>query len=437
GETTGVQQLHPHQARFQLLEAVRSLLARAAAGHPFLLVLDDLHAADRESLLLLQHVCQHAAQSGYLVLGTFRELEARLADESSPLWRCVREALLLPLHGLGEQAVGALLEQRRGGPPDIGRVRQMLAATEGNPLYLQELLALPGQRTGGPDALPGLPGSLQQVIRQHLETLPEDTFDTLARAAVLGREFESAALAELLQQDENTVIAALQPAVQANLLRPAGESAWRFGHLFHREVLYACLDLGERQALHRRRAAALERAMKSGLDDAWAELAEHWLAAGPAHRRQAVAAWRGAAQRAGERLAYTESAVLFQRALETFGAGPGAEPAERFELLLQTACAALRAGDTDPGHALCLDAWRLARTLEDRVRMARAALAYGSTFTIGAVDPELVRLLRESLAALGRRRGPGANEDWNQLRPRLQARLAAALQSAADPSEPV
>ncbi|MDX1381483.1 MAG: ATP-binding protein, partial [Xanthomonadales bacterium] len=174
GEATGSEQLHPHQARFQLLEAVRSLLARAAAGQPFLLVLDDLHAADRESLFLLQHVCQHAAQSGYLVLGTFRELEARLADESSPLWRCAREALLLPLHGLGERAIGALLEQRRGSPPDIERVRRMLAATEGNPLYLQELLALPGQRAAEADAPPGLPGSLQQVIRQHLETLPED-----------------------------------------------------------------------------------------------------------------------------------------------------------------------------------------------------------------------------------------------------------------------
>jgi len=437
GESPGIEQLHPHQARFQLLEAVRSLLARAAAGHPFVLVLDDLHAADRESLFLLQHVCQHAAQSGYLVLGTFRELEARLADESSPLWRCAREALLLPLHGLGEQAVGALLEQLRGSPPDLERVRRMLAATEGNPLYLHELLALPGQQGAEPGALTELPGSLHQVIRQHLETLPDDTFVTLAAAAVLGREFESAALAELLVQDENTVVAALQPAVQANLLRPAGESVWRFGHLFHREVLYACLELGERQALHLRRATALERAMQSGLDDAWAELAEHWLAAGPAHRRRAVTAWRSAAQRAGERLAYTESAALFQRALETFGAGPGAEPAERFELMLQTACATLRAGDVDPGHALCLDAYRLARTLEDPVRMARAALAYGSTFTIGAVDPELVRLLRESLAALGRWRGQGASEDWNQLRPRLQARLAAALQPALDPSEPV
>ena len=437
GNLPGLDQLQPQQARFQLLEAVRSLLARAAAERPFLLVLDDLHAADRESLFLLQHVCQHAAQSGYLLLGTFRDLEARLADESSPLWRCAREALLLPLHVLGKQDVCALLEQRGGSPPPEERVRRLFDATEGHPLYLNELLALPGTDASEPGALPVIPGSLQQVIRRHLETLPRPSFDALAAAAVLGREFETAALSELLEQDENTVTRTLQPAVQANLLRPAGEAAWRFAHLFHREVLYASLDFAERQALHLRRATALERALKSGLGDACAELAEHWLAAGPAHRHQAVAAWRGAAQRAGERLAFTESAALFRRALDTFGAGPGAEPAERFELLLQTASATLRAGEVDPGHELCLEAWRLARTLEDPGRMARAALAYGGAFTIGAVDPELVRLLRESLAALGRRRGADPGGDWDHLWPRLQARLAAALQPAPDPAEPI
>ncbi|MCU0990618.1 MAG: AAA family ATPase [Xanthomonadales bacterium] len=145
--------LQPDQARFQLLEAVRSLLAETAAAHPFVLAFEDLHAADRESLLLLQHVCRHAVQGGYLVLGTFRELEARLADESSPLWRCAREALVLPLRGLCEQDVQALLERRAGRPAPSGRVRQIHAATEGNPLFLTELLALPSADLVADDAM--------------------------------------------------------------------------------------------------------------------------------------------------------------------------------------------------------------------------------------------------------------------------------------------
>jgi hypothetical protein len=425
--------LQPDQARFQLLEAVRSLLADTAAAQPFMLVLEDLHAADRESQLLLQHVCQHAAQAGYLVLGTFRDLEARLGDASSPLWRCAREALVLPLQGLREQDVQALLERQVGRPAPSERVQQILATTEGNPLFLTELLALlSGDLIASEQLLP-VPGSVRQVIRQHLETLPPDSFRALATAAVLGREFNTPSLAALLRCDENAAAGALQPALEAALLRPAGESTWRFAHLFHRDVLYACLELDERQDLHLRRAADLERAVASGLLEAWAELAEHYSAAGPAHRRQAISAWRAAARRAAERLAFTESAALLRRALQAFGAGPEAEPSQRCELLIQAAEATLRAGDIEDGHALCRDAFQLARTLQDAGLMARAALTYGSAFTIGKIDPDLLRLLHEALAALAR--GPRRRDTG--LQARLQARLAAALQPALQPAEPI
>ena len=425
--------LQPDQARFQLLEAVRSVLADTAAAQPFMLVLEDLHAADRESLLLLQHVCQHAAQSRYLVLGTFRELEARLTDASSPLWRCAREALVLPLGGLREQDVQALLERQAGRPAPSRRVRQIHATTEGNPLFLTELLALlSGDLIASEQPLP-MPGSVRQVIRQHLETLPPESFRALASAAVLGREFSTASLAALLRCDENAAAGALQPALEAALLRPAGESTWRFAHLFHRDVLYACLELDQRQGLHLRRATELERAVESGLLEAWAELAEHYSAAGPASRRQAIAAWRAAARRAAERLAFTESSALLRRALEAFGAGPEAEPSERCELLIQAADATLRAGDIEDGHALCRDAFQLARTLQDAGLMARAALTYGSAFTIGKVDPDLLRLLNEALAALAN----GLARRDSGLQARLQARLAAALQPARQPAEPI
>jgi hypothetical protein len=250
---------------------------------------------------------------------------------------------------------------------------------------------------------------------------------------VLGREFTAGALAGLLACDENALAAALQPALEAALLRPAGESAFRFAHLFHRDVLYSCLELGQRQGLHLQRARQLERTIASGLMESWAELAEHYLAAGPAHRRQAVAAWRAAARRAEARLAFTEAAALLRRALGAFGAGPEADPGERCELLLEAASSTLRAGDIGDGHARCREAFQLAGTLQDAGLMARAALTYGSAFTIGKVDPDLVWLLREALAALGTRAAP---RDAG-LQARLQARLAAALQPARHPAEPI
>jgi hypothetical protein len=433
GEAPDPARLEPEQARFQLLESVRALLADRAASQPFMLVLEDLHAADRESLFLLQHVCQHAAQSGFVLLGTFRELEAQLTDESSPLWRCARESLVLHLQGLSAKDVDALLRSRDGQTPSLSRVEAILDATEGNPLYLNELLALPPGTASG---APVVPGNLQQVIRRHLETLPALTFEALAAASVLGREFDTDTLAALTQRDLGELEQILEPAVRSSLLRAVSQGVWRFAHLFHREVLYASLDPDTRRVLHLRRAAGLEAMLQAGYCEAWAELAEHFLAAGPDHRRQAVEAWCSAARRAAERLAFTESASLFSRALETFGAGPADEPSERCELQLQTACARLRAGEIDRGRDLCREAFRLASTLDDPLLMARSALAYGTVFQIGKVDTELVRILRSSLAALD---GAGARGDSADAaaRPRLLARLAAALQPAPKPGEPV
>lgn len=429
--------LEPEQARFQLLEGVRALLSAQAVSQPFLLVLEDLHAADRESLYLLQYVCQHAAACGFMLLGTFRELQARLGDESSPLWRCAREATLLTLSGLRAADIGELLERIDGRAPTPERIRQMQAATEGNPLYLNELLAVAGSADARGELSLAASGNLQQLILQHLQTLPRDCFDILSAASVLGREFGSEALAALLDKQAEELEAGLRPAVQATLLRATEAGNWRFAHLFHREALYAALEPERRRELHLRRATNLEEALRAGFGESWAELAGHYLAAGPSYRRQAVEAWRAAARRAADRLAFTEAATLYARALEAFGAGPGADPGARCQLQVQAACATLRAGELEKGHALCLDAFRLARTLEDPVLMATSALAYGTAFAIGKVDPELVRLLRESLDALERSPEDRLGHQASGLRPRLLARLAAALQPAPMPGEPV
>ncbi len=140
----GIEQavLRPEQARFQLLEAMRALLGAAAARKPFVLVFEDLHAADNDSLALLLYACQHASAAGYLLLGTFREAEASLADESSPLWLCARHGQHLSLQCLREPEVQALLEQHAGRQVSPDRAHEVFIASEGNPLYLSELIAL-------------------------------------------------------------------------------------------------------------------------------------------------------------------------------------------------------------------------------------------------------------------------------------------------------
>ena len=106
--------------------------------------------------------------------------------------------------------------------------------------------------------------------------------------------------------------------------------------------------------------------------------------------------------------------------------GPAA--ATRARLLLELAAAQIRAGDLDAGRRNSTEAFRIGESLEDVGLLAEAALTYGSIFTFGSVDPRLVNLLKTALARLG-----DHDADW---RARLQARLAGAMQPAADPSEP-
>jgi hypothetical protein len=426
----GFARLKPEQARFQLLESVRALLTDAAAQQPFVMILEDLHAADDDSLSLLQYAGQHSEAAGFLLIGTFRELEARLADPSSPLWRCARDAVHLRPSALAEADVREWLEQQTGHPAREARVRQLLTTTGGNPLFLTEVLALLSSNdTGQPADLP-VPGSVRQVIRQHLATLPAATYEALETASVVGREFNLPALADLLDRDESAVQETLQPAVTASLLLETRPSACRFAHVFHRDALYADLEPAHRRELHLRRARHLESQAGTGSDELWSEMAEHFMAAGAAWREDAVNAWRRAAARAGERLALAESCSLYRRALDCFGAGPTADPAERCALSLQAAAACLRAGEIDTGNQLCREAFQLARTLGDAELMAHAALTRGGSFAVGKVDPELVGFLQDARSSLECERNPG---QWA----RLQARLAAALQPAADPEGPI
>ncbi len=102
-------------------------------------------------------------------------------------------------------------------------------------------------------------------------------------------------------------------------------------------------------------------------------------------------------------------------------------------MLLESAGAILRAGEIETGHEKCREAFQLAQTLQDGRLMAQAALTWGSAFVIAKVDPDLVNSLREALAAMGE----NDNAKDVGLRARLQARLAAGLQPAPNPAEPM
>ena len=420
-------ELAPDQARFLLLESVRSLLASVASEKPLLLVLDDLHASDDDSLSLLHYLARHAASLPLLIIGTYREIEARFSSDKDALWRTTRDASVLRLASLDEDDIRQYLALQGDDRPDDDAVARLLRTTSGNPLFLAELVGFLSQHAGGNDA--PLPDSVQQVIRQQFELLPAPCRDVLASGSVIGREFAATEVARLRSETEADVVAALHPALDAGFIRTLEHGGYRFVHALYRDVLYHDLEQADRALAHFNCAARLRELIDAGDADRWAALARHLQLAGPEHRSDVVVALQKAAARATERLAFRDAAELLHSAVVAFGQGPSYEPAERCRLLVDYASALLAAGEFDAGQSHCKEAFDIARTLGDASLMSEVALAWGSVIIVARVDPALIAALQDCLARLP--------DDDASTRSIVQARLAGALQPAPDPAIPM
>ena len=352
-------------------------------------------------------------------------MEARTAPAASPLWQATRDAEVLHPARLGADDIAEYLRRETGTPPESEDVANLLALTEGNPLFLTELVALLAQH---PDAT-RLPDTVQQVMRRQVERLPELCTGFLGPAAILGRTFDLDELAALTEEPRQVLERGLQPALDAGLLERADDGQMRFFHVLCRDVLDQDMDSQSREALHLKHATLLSDQMAAGLVDRATEHATHLARAGPSHRADAIQAWRTAARRATERLAFEEAAHALERALECFGDGPRFDPIDRCGLMLELAAAHLARGDIESGHRLCREAFAFARTVSNPTLMAEAALTYGRAIVVASVDPDLITALEETLALL-----PASDI---ATRARVTARLAGALQPAPEPGVPL
>jgi len=429
--------LDPDQARFQVLEAVSGLLVDHAAECPLLLLIEDLHAADVSSLLLLDLLARELPRARILAIGTYRTAELDPRSTGPYLARVERAAHHIDLKRIGRDPVTALLERTIGGAvrPDLAAAVD--AATEGNPLFVVEMARLlasdpeVGQRVAGRTTLP-LPSTVRAALRERIARLDADAREVLQVAAVLGRDFAVPVLAELLQRSEADLEAPLARAAETALVGRVGPSVRRFSHILIREVLHDELPDERRFGLHRQRAERLAGASGWGSPASWSEIAHHWLEAGPSARREAEQALVRAAEEATARMAFDDAALALEHALGCLDSSSSPSPAEgtrrRYQIALALGHARNLAGDVLAARESCVAAAALARSLADPERFAMAVLEYGAVFVHGNVDPLLLSLLQEALGALPPGDGP--------LRARLMARYAAALQPSPDPLEP-
>jgi AAA ATPase domain len=418
--------LRSEQARFALFEAVSTFLRNVSAGEPLLVVLDDLHAADLESIALLDYIVQSLSSAPVLVTAAYQEAAVRARPEVEALFgRLSIKGHNVVLGGLGEEQVGQILAAETGAAPPAELVRELYATTEGNPFFAGEvtrLLAAQGQlavwrgERGG--RLP-LPDTVRETIRRRFEPLRGQGIEVLKAAAVIGREFRLATLERVVGGGES-LIECLDQARAAGLLAemPPAIGRFQFTHGLIRETLYSELKTAEHIRLHGLVGEALE-AVHADDPQRLGELAHHFAEAVPAGDAERALAY---AERAGHEamrvLAYERAIELFELALDISEQVPF-DVERKATLSLALGMARTRAGDPSARETL-LAAAGAARSARRPELLAQAALGiHVFNLSPGVPDDAAIALLEEALERVG----PGDSE----LRARLLARIATAL----------
>jgi AAA ATPase domain len=420
----------PETSRFRLFDAATLFLKRSAVHRPIVVILDDLHAADAPSLLLLRFVANELADAHVLLVACYRDTELTPGD---PLSATVAELARLPLTqelaltGLAEAEVRHFIELISERAPPEGLAAAVYAETGGNPLFVGEavrLLVTEGlfERPTARAAWPlSVPQGIREVITRRLVRLSDETSRLLALAAVLGREFDLEALAQLSGEPRDEVLRFLDEAVAAKVVAdvPGALGHFRFSHVLVRDTLYDELPASARVRLHRQIGEALEERYRHDLEPHLAELAHHFARAAPAGEiDKAIAYARRAGERAIAQLAYEESARLFELALQALELEPEVDPQVRCELLLALGDAQAREGAFENAKATFLRAAEIAKAESLTEQLGRAAIGYGGRFVWepGRGDRHLRPLLEQAIA--------GLPEEDSKLRVRLMARLA-------------
>jgi DNA-binding SARP family transcriptional activator/tetratricopeptide (TPR) repeat protein len=416
--------------RLRFFDAVAGLLALIAADAPLVVVLDDLHWADRPTLQLVRYLLRSPQPRRMLLLGTYRDAEVEASHPLHELLADVRRDGMLervPLSGLEPAEVAELVRALGAeAPPEF--VAALHSETEGNPFFIEEVVRHLAASGTVSLADAGVPEGVREVISRRLRRLGEDARAALQVAAVIGREFDFDLLEAVAPVEGDALVAALDAAVEAGVLRETGRVGhYAFGHALLQATLYDGLSALRRARLHGRVGEAVVARRAANLDPHLPALAHHFAQAAPAGQpERAIDFALAAARRADRLLAWEEAADHYRAALRTREQAGAPEDGVRAELLLALGESEDRAGAEEAARETFRAAAATARLLGDSGLLGRAALGYAGRWSVlGRVDDDCCRLLEEALVVLG--------EEDTPLRARLLARLALELYYGGDP----
>ena len=325
-------ELDPAQARFHLFDSVTSFLDEISTSQPTILVLDDLHWADRSTLDLLEFVAREVANRSMLIVGGYRDMELSrrhpLSEALANLAR-IRGFQRIVLRGLLSDEVGRLVEAVGdiNLPPEL--IEEINVRTEGNPLFVTEVtrdLAREAAERGGDfDAVKfRIPEGVREAIGIRLNRLSEECNEVLRTAAIIGREFDFAVLAALSREpSDEALLNLIEEAIFAGAIREVSDPNERYGftHALIEQTLAEELTTGRRARLHARIVDAMEELYADSLDEHVAELAHHCAEAETVVGREKIVHYaRMAGERAASSYAWVEARAYFEQALDATSA---------------------------------------------------------------------------------------------------------------------
>ena len=428
----GASRVDAEMERNWLFDAVARTLSRLSEQAPVVLVIDDLHWAPRPTLALVAHLIRARAVGGLLILATYRDTELDRTHplaEALPGLRSEPDVERLSLHGLSGEGVVDYLKAAADEDLDqrgLDLAIALHAETQGNPLFVQEVLAHlietevifrdeEGHWTAQAGVSPGaldLPEGIREVIGRRLSRLSEEANKALAVAAVIGPVFTPSLVEAVVGTD---CLDVFDEALAAGLLREESPGL-AFAHALVRQVVYTELSSLRRARLHRQVGEAMET---SHAPDAHSRVLFHHFGEGALDggARKALQYAIQTLQELERRNLDELTGPVFDEAIQLQEMALPQERRLRGELLTYQASNSLIpiVEAEESGRQAVF----IARELQDPRLLARAALARARRTEVARLDPDLEPLCREALDALG--------EDDDALRVGILSALARLL----------
>ncbi|WP_333767178.1 helix-turn-helix transcriptional regulator [Streptomyces sp. IBSBF 2435] len=311
---------HDEDGRARLFELTARLLERLGADRTVVVVLEDLHWADRSTRELLAYLFRSLQRCRVVVAATYRADDIHRRHPLRPFLAetdRLRRVERLELSRFSRAEVRSQLASIMADEPDEAVVDQVFARSDGNPFFVEELAC--SLHRG---CTSGLSDSLRDLLLVRVEALSEDAQRVAKFVAEGGNTVEYRLLAAITGLPEDDLLDALRTAVGAAILLPTDTGdGYRFRHSLVREAVGDDLLPGERSRINRRYAEAVEadRTLVPA-DERATRLASYWYAAHDPAR--ALPAVLSAAVEARHRHAYAEQYRLLERALELWDDAP-------------------------------------------------------------------------------------------------------------------